>query len=389
MRKKPARKKPQALSLRVQTLSIQRQDRWLYLEGFGTTQADQRVEIVPEVNGKVVYSLDDLKPGLLVKRRSLLFRIDAEMYQFEYERLKRQYDSLKVQVKLSEDALKLDERDQKRNERLLKRQAIDPGTFDRVRLRVIERIRALESLRQNLAITEVQKKQAALNLSRTKLFAPFDGRVTQGNLSRGSFVASGRGVATLESTEAVDLPVAFSLDDLQKIRTEGGDSVSLDQIPAFLQKHGAVAVGRPNEAKARWQGVVQRVGGRLDLTTRTLDLWIHIPLRRSTQRKAGALENKELLLPGVFCKARIPVRKIPRAVRIPRQAIYDNKYVYLVADGRLKRREIRIVHTGSEDVIVQEGFQDNEKLVTSPLTDPIEGTPVFVTPNGSSARPTT
>ncbi|MCB9637294.1 MAG: efflux RND transporter periplasmic adaptor subunit [Myxococcales bacterium] len=390
MRKKPQRKKPQALSLRVQTQTILRKDRWLYLDGFGTTQADQSLELVPEVNGKIVYTLRDLKPGRAVKRRQLLLRIDSRTYRLEYDRLKKQRDSLKKQMKLAEEALKLDQRDEARNRRLLKRRAIDPGTYDRVQLRVLERVRALESLRQNYEITDIQLQQASINVSRTGLYSPFDARITQGTLNYGTFVAAGRSVLTLESTEAVEIPVAFSLEDLRKIRDEQGQEISIDKIPAYLRKLGPVEVHLPQSTGEAWKGIVQRIGGRLDLRTRTIDLWVRIPLRNSTSKKSEVI-NKKILLPGVFCQVRLPIRKIPHAVRVPRQAIYDGSYVYMVVTDdkgqkRLRRRKVEIAHTSNEYVLVQDGVKDQESLVISPLSDPVEGTPVFSTPHNDKTH---
>jgi len=407
MRKKPQRKPPQALSLRVQTERIVRKDLWLYLDGFGTTQADQSVEIVPEVAGKLTYTLRDLKPGQTVKRNQALFRIDSRTYRLEFDRLKRQRDSLKRQIKLSEDALQLDKRDEQRNKVLLKRRAIDPGSFDKIRLRVLERIRALESLRQNLDLTEIQFQQASINLSRTTLYAPFDARVTQGTPTNGAFVAAGRGVVTLESTESVEIPVAFSLEDLRKIRDEQNQEISIDQIPAYLRKLGTIRVEVPQSSSTAWKGVIERVGGRLDLRTRTIDLWVRVHFRSSTRQNNGFV-NPKILLPGVFCQVRIPIRKIPNAVRVPRQALYEGKYVYLVQTNqnqkrlqqtpqpqhqqpktkqqtnqnqkRLIRRKVEIAHTSNEYALIHGGLQDQEELVLSPLSDPVEGTPVFATP---------
>lgn len=369
--RKSARLQPPEISLRVQVQEVKKRTLQLFLEGFGTTQADKIVEIVPEVSGKIVFALPDLKPGLSVKKGKVLFRVDRDLYDLEYQRLKSQYEPLKKQLAIGEKSLALDILDEKRNLQLLKKNAIDPSTFERVQVKLLERQQRQESLRQSISLLEVQMKQALLNISRSTLTAPFDGKVTQGSLTRGAYVQAGRGVVTLESTDRVEIPVSFGLDDLHKIIDKTGRSVDIFKIPDFLKTMGSVEIQNPQEPGITWKGEVTRTGGRVNLQTRTLDLWIAVPLQAKDQ-------ELPTLLSGVFCSVKIPFRQMPQAVRLPMQALHDGDSVYLATNGRLKKRTVGIGHKTNDFFVVTSGLEDGDKVVISPITDPVENTAVSV-----------
>lgn len=372
--RKAPRVVPPEMSLRVQTQTVKKRTIPLFLEGLGTTQADKIVEIVPEVSGKIVFALPDLKPGLGVKKGKTLFRIDRDLYDLEYQRLKAQYEPLKIQLAIGEKSLALDILDEKRNRQLLKRGAIDPSTFERVQLKLLERQQRQETIRQSISLIEVQMKQAQLNISRSTLTAPFDGKVTQGNLTKGGYVQAGRGVLTIESTDAVELPVSFGIDDLHKVIGKDGKPVDIAKLPAFLKTMGGVEVRNPQEPGEVWKGEVTRTGGRLNLQTRTLDLWISVSLQE---------KGKELptLLSGVFCSVKIPFRRSEGALLLPMQALHEGEAVYLAVKGRLKKRRVVIDHKTNDFFVVTGGLENGDQVIVSPILDPVENTAVSIVNN--------
>lgn len=397
-RRKPKRKRPGALSLRVKTVLAKHGNRMLYLEGYGTSQSDKRIEIVPEVSGKVVWTTKEFKPGTRVKKNSLLFTIDSRTFRLTKARLQAQLASLKQQIKTTRRLLKLSNRSFMRNRRLYRKRALARSNLESTEMVLLERTQRLETLLQNQRSAEIQLKTASLNLSRTRIFAPFHGRISSGGVDRGAFVAQGRPVAVLESTEAIDIPIAFPLEELYKIVDEEGKPIKHSLIPTHLAKLPPVLISHPQHQNMRWKGRVIRVGARLNLQTRTINLWVRVKQVNT---------HSITLLPGLFCKVRIPARRISDVITIPTQALYGSR-VYLIktkllkAGDTLKRnipshrlkagdtlkkdlslhslwsRKVRVLHKDSEQVIIASGLKDGERIVTTQLTDPVEGTPVFL-----------
>ena len=372
MRKRPKKKNTtRALSLKVTTKTASYQKSLLYLKGFGTARSYKTVDLVPEVSGKIVYTIKPFKEGTFVKRRQTLFRIERSNYSLEYERLKAQLASLKKQIVIAKRAYKVSRTNLARNRRLVRRRALDRGTYERLEQTVLDRGQRLESLLQSQQVTDIQLRRAALNLRRTSVRAPFAARITRGTLTRGSFVSQGRSVGTIESIDAIEIPVAFPVDALRKITYKDGRPAKLGDIPKVLKSLPPVEV----EAEGiKWKGNVERTGATVDLSTRTVTLYVKVDLAKQNQ-----IGN---LLPGTFCQVRIPARHMDRSFTIPKRALYTD-HVYVVVNGKLTRRQVSTSYTDEQTVYIAGGLQDGDKVIITPLEDPIEGTPVYAEEGGS------
>jgi len=372
MRKRPKKKgSTKALSLKVETKAASFRSMTLYLRGYGTAESDQKLDIVPEVSGRVVYTVKPFKVGTYAKRGRLLLRINPSDYSLEYKRLKAQISSLKKQISIAARAYKVSRRNLSRRRRLVQRKALDQSSYEQAQQQVLDRGQRLESLRQGLQMAVLQMRRAGLNLNRTAIRAPFAARITKGQLTRGAFVAAGRSVGTIESVEAVEIPISFPLDKLRKIRDDAGKPVPLQRIPTQLKGLPPVVVKANG---VRWDGRVSRVGASVDLATRTLTLFVRVDLKKLKQ-----IGN---LLPGTFCNVKIPARKIAQAMELPAQALHNDRYVYLAVKGKsgrqvLAKRAVEVAYQDPENVTITSGVKPGDKVIISQLTDPIEGTPVF------------
>ena len=377
MRKPAKRKAIPSRPLHVQTQVVKKQPTTLFLEGFGTTQALKQVSVVPEVSGKVTYVSPLLKVGARVKKGTLLVRIDSRVYGAEYSRLKGQYNSLKKQIKILKQALSLDRSNLSRNRRLLRSKAIDRGTYDQQKIRLLERQQRLESMEQNMHNLRGQLRKAAINLGRTRIRAPFDARVAKADVDLSAYVGPNRSIATLESRYTLEIPVSFPVSSLNQFKSKDGEPIDLEALPAYFKQLPPVQISQSNRPSTVWTGRVVRIGAKLDLSTRTIPLWIRIDLR-SRVKKSRKYKYQPTILPGTFCQVRIPIRKEQDAVVVPRQAIYG-EYTYLAINNRISRRKVKVSHTNKDSVVLTRGLNPGEKLIVSPLVDPLVGAQVTQT----------
>jgi membrane fusion protein (multidrug efflux system) len=117
-------------------------------------------------------------------------------------------------------------------------------------------------------LAEAQLRQAQLQLSYTKIFAPFDGRVTRKSIEPGDYVQPGQ---TLFSLVPSDVWVIANFKETQLKQMRAGQSVSVrvDAIPgrgfrAHIESFQAGTGGRftllpPENATGNFVKVVQRV----------------------------------------------------------------------------------------------------------------------------------
>lgn len=384
MRPKPKRKSFVEQKVSVETQQVRGRSLHLHLEGYGTAEAKSIVELVPEVSGQAVYVSPLLKQDARVGKGTLLVRIDPRDYNLELQRLKKQLQALRVQIKVSEQALQVHQRNLKRNKRLLQTRAIDDGSYEQQEMGLLDRIQRLESLKQSAETTEIQIATASLKVQKTQIRVPFDARVVSGNLVQSGYVTQGKSVATLESREAVLIPVAFPSDALRNIRDQQGKIVDLEQLPNYLSKLPAVQVTISGTTSPIWSGRVVRVGAKLDLNTRTLPLWIQVDLNPKgaknspsrSRHQTSSPSAPQTLLPGTFCHLRVPVTFLQDAIALPKPALYEDS-VYLVVNERIQRRKVVVGHTSATHIYVTSGLSLGELVIISPLVDPLEGTPVI------------
>ena len=102
----------------------------------------------------------------------------------------------------------------------------------------------------------------------------------------------------------------------------------------------------------------------------------------------GSGDNRPALALGMHCRADFPARILDGALTVPRHAIYDNQWVYVVEPdttgqaGRLVRRRVPLLRSFGDRVLVdyngRKGTQicelsPGDSVVVSPLIKPVDG----------------
>ena len=58
---------------------------------------------------------------------------------------------------------------------------------------------------------------------------------------------------------------------------------------------------------------------------------------------------------------------------IPRQALRENKFIWIAKNSKLDIRSADILWRSTQQVILREGIADGEMLIVSDMTAPIQG----------------
>ena len=88
------------------------------------------------------------------------------------------------------------------------------------------------------------------------------------------------------------------------------------------------------------------------------------------------------MINGIFLKAVIPGRTIPNAVSVPNRAVYNESYVYLVQNGKLVYKQVKIARRQMDSVIVSDGIAAGDTLVIELLQGVASGMPAITRING-------
>ena len=106
------------------------------------------------------------------------------------------------------------------------------------------------------------------------------------------------------------------------------------------------------------------MGSRIDERTQSVPIYI-----------ALSGQPKGALFDGIFLESELPGRTVENAIEIPRRAIYDERFVYVINAGKFEYREVDVTREQKFSVIVDGGLQNGDTLVLEPLQGVLPGMP--------------
>jgi RND family efflux transporter MFP subunit len=350
------KRKPPAPVPMVRTIQTNSGPQTVYIRGEGTVGPLREINLVPEVGGKVVRVSPALVNGGVFNKGSTLLQVDPVDYELAVT-------LAKAKVKDSESRLELAEEEASAAVEEWRLLYQDSSNEDKKPPALVAKQPQLAAARARLEADKADLRKALLNLERTRVKAPFDGRVGEEKVDVGQYVSPGQSLGTLYSTEAAEIVVPL----------EGGDLFWFD-VPAFTSTdgRGAPAVVRASIAgrELSWPGKVVRTEGRLDERTRMIHVVVQVD---------KPYARKPPLVFGLFVTVEIEGRKIENAAIIPRGALRQGNVVWVVdQDNRLRFREVEVARIQGDEVLVTKGLQDKEPVVTTPLKAVTDGMAVRV-----------
>jgi membrane fusion protein (multidrug efflux system) len=283
---------------------------WLSLAGKVSTDnayvQQDKVSVTPEVGGKIVEVA--VKDGQTVHRGDLLFRIDPEPFRLQIQQADAQIALAQANVVALENSSDLSGADisgarediafaqatLNRQEALWKRGFTTKADYQAAQHAVAQakdELRAAEA-RQNaaqaklatgpqvpgenpqVAAAKAQRAVAELNLSRTTIHAPMDGRVAQADrLQVGNQIIQGVPVLTLVATNSTYVEANFKETDLADMKVGQPAEVRFDAYPDIVVKGHVASIGAgtgsefsvlpAQNATGNWVKVTQRVPVRI------------------------------------------------------------------------------------------------------------------------------
>lgn len=335
----------------VRAIEVNMGPQTMRIRGEGIVQPLREINLVPQVDGKVVFVSPSLVNGGVFKEGDTLLQIDPVDYELALT-------LARAKVKDAESVLELAEEEAaaaKEEWRLLYE---DSASAENEPPPLVAKEPQLAAAKARLEAERADLRRALLNLERTALKAPFDGRVGEENVDVGQYVTPGQSLGVLYSTEAAEIVVPLE-----------GEALFWFDVPAFTSSNGqgAPALVRANIAgrELSWQGEVVRTEGRLDERTRMIHVVVKVDEPYSTTPP---------LVFGLFVSVEIEGRNLPNAAVLPRAALRQGDLVWIVdQDRRIRFRKVKVARTQGDEVIIEDGLKDGEEVVVTPLKAVTDG----------------
>jgi membrane fusion protein (multidrug efflux system) len=287
----------------------------------GTVLANERVEIVSEIAGKVAEVL--FEEDTWVATGQVLFRLDTSTLEAERDRALHRYE--------------LFERQEARQ-----RQLVDDGLLSQ------------EDYDFTVGEMNVQRSELELRraiLARAEIRAPFAGQVGLRLVSIGSFVSS-------------QTPLT-SLQDLNPVKLE----FSVPESYARAVRNGAGVLFRVQGVEAAHEGVIYAREPGVDPQTRSLTL------------RARAANPRGELIPGSFAEVEISVREASSAISVPSIAVIPElggKKVFILEEGQAKARRVETGIRTDTRVEIVSGLVEGDLVIISNVARLAPGVEVVI-----------
>lgn len=335
---------PRGIPVRTATVAARDLDETLVLTG--TLKPRAQVELPAEVAARLERVLRD--EGARVAKGETLALLDDTDYRLANDRAQAA-----LAVAEANRAHAVAERE--RADNLLK----TGGITDKDHLSAQVALRVAEA---SLAQARAEAAIAAQQLERTRVKAPFAGRVGKRRADAGAMLAAGTPLFTLVDDSVFEFEAQVASRELAKVRLGAPVSVSVEALA------GTVVPGR-----------VARVAPLVDERTRSFKVVVELP-------------GREGMVGGLFARASVAVGTARGAVVVPPAALVrdgsdpSRAEVFVVRQGRAERQQVALGVESPDGIQATSGLGAGDVVVLDPPTTLSSGAPVEAQ-NGRGAAP--
>ena len=333
-------------------------ERALSVETQGSVRPLREIKLVSQVGGRVELVSPGFAEGGFFAAGEQLVKVEDIDYQFVIARAQSQVAAARQRVA------------EERGRALqAKREWRDLGSEEANALFL--RKPQLASAEAALKASEADLAAARLDLDRTSISAPFNGRISEKYVDLGQYVAPGTAIAMVYDTDVaqvrlpltgrqvalLDLPLNY--DNVQAKRGSGA--------PVILRARFANQVWE-------WQGRIVRTDASIDVNSRVV--YAVAEIEQPFAREEGS--DRPPLAPGLFVNATISGRQLPQVALLPRSALRSDGTVMVVdAQHRAQQRPVQVLQGDSSQIWVQ-GLASGERVIVRESTLVVAGMSVAV-----------
>ena len=313
------------------------------VEASGRVVSKSLVNLISEVQGKILIGEVPLKKGESFRKGDTLVRIYKK--DAEYNLKSRKSSFLNLLASILPD-LKVDYKNHySRWNKFFNRINIDKDfpPLPEIKDNQLKVFLASRNLLSNYYAIKSEEER----LKKYTLEAPFDGTFTEVNLETGSVASPGARIARMIRTDVLEVEVPVPAKEARFL--EIGDSATLH-----------------NDDDKEYRGVVIRKASFVDQATQSRSIFVGVK---------NEAENP--VYQGQYLQAKFDGRVLESVMQLPRNAVFENNNVYVVVEGKLREQNI-YVQKLNEKTLYFNGLKEGVNIVTEPLINAREGNPVEI-----------
>lgn len=279
------------------------------LKTFGIVQSSRKISLFSEVQGQILSSSVQLKPGAKFKKGDLIIKIDDEIFQHNLRSQKSEF--MKLVANMLPD-LRIDFPNEYEKwsvffEKLHVNKALPPfPETSNVQLKTFVANKLV--YKSYYTILSEQEK-----LSKYNIYAPYDGTFSEVLVDIGSTITPSTKIATIIDSKNLEIEIALKSVNLQYVKV--GQEVSITY---------------QNDTE-KITGKISRIADFINQKTQTI--LVYIPIKT----------NDSKLMDGTYVNCVINGKDLKSSVKVNREAIANNHYIYELKNEELKPKKITVL----------------------------------------------
>ncbi len=348
----------------TRVLELKREDYQVKIPSQGNVRAHGLVNLTAEVAGKVQAIHPPFEEGAFFAKGDILLEINPIDLQVALISAQAQVASAQLNLEKEEALAEQARLDWK-----------DLGYEDEPSA-LVRREPQLKAARQGLLLAEAQEQSALRNLERTKVTAPFDGRVLRRTVGVGQSIGPSTSLAEIFATDYSEVRLPLSTLNLRDITLP--EDASDPPLVVTLRD------GLDDQSSTEWSARILRTEGALDANTLELFAIARI------EDPFGLQSEQPPLRVGQPVIASIPGKTLEDVFVIPREAVSQLSRIRIVDPTTMKLDSsyIRPLHSDDDHIIFRDSsLEDGTLLVLTRLVYAPDGGGVIIIPEENEEVP--
>lgn len=316
------------------------------VEAFGSAEAHYAITLTAQVAGQVDEVSSRFEDGQRLSAGDSLAKLENSDYRAAVETAKQN---------LAQAEVSLLEEERQGMQALAEWQA--SGLDGEPDSDLVLRKPQLNAAQKTVEQAKASLVSAEKDLSQSNIKVPFDALIIDRLIAPGSFVQSGTEVATLYSTDRVEIAIALSARDWQ----------NLPSLPMLSSGNWPVTLTGVEDGH-EWIGQVLRAEQHLNGDTRQRSLIVAVN---------APFDQSPALFPGTFVKARVEGRLVDDLWQLPSAALSQRGEIWYVDDdSTLQKFTASALFSKAGDIFIappKDLIKHQVAVLTHPLNSYLHG----------------
>lgn len=358
-------------TLAVQTAKAERQKIVQKVNGTGKIQPKTQVKISADVSGKIMKLA--VEEGDWVEKGALLIELDRTRFLAAVESAEASVRSAEANALLVKENVAKTEKEYNRSKELLEKNMESQATFDALDAAYKVEIARYKSVQDQVSQAKAALKQARDDLSKTTIYAPMAGTISDLNKEQGEIAIGSQ----------FQPDVILVIADLSEMEAQ----VNVDENDIV-----SIAVGQEAEIEVdalldqRLKGVVTEIANSANVAAAGSS-----DQKTEFEVKISVKDPPETLRPGMTASADVFTRTNESALSVPIQSVAVRtvdqlmkpgeeqkdaearftadrdgfvEIVFCIEDGKAVAKQVKTGIQSDELIEILEGLQEGEEVVT-------------------------